>query len=93
MRGLRAWLLRRSLNRELQKELQFHIDEHAHDLVASGLSPDEAKRRACIELGGADQIAERIRDGWPEAWLITSSATSAMPFARSGGRRGLPPQS
>jgi predicted permease len=69
MRGLRAWLLRRRLNRELQKELQFHIDQHTHDLVASGLSADEAKRRACIELGGADQIAERIRDGRPEAWV------------------------
>jgi putative ABC transport system permease protein len=69
MRSLRAWLLRRSLNRELQKELQFHIDEHTHDLVASGLSPDEAKRRACIELGGVDQIAERIRDGRPKAWV------------------------
>ena len=69
MRALRAWLLRRRLNRELQKELQFHIDEHTQDLEASGLSADEAKRRAYIELGGADQIAERIRDGRPEAWV------------------------
>lgn len=69
MRSLRAWFLRRSLHRELQKELQFHIDEHTHDLVASGLLPEEAKRRAYIELGGADQIAERIRDARPEAWV------------------------
>ena len=69
MRGLRAWLLRRRLNRDLHKELQFHVDEHARDLMASGLAPDEARRRARLELGGVDQIAERVRDGRPDAWL------------------------
>ena len=68
MRAFRAWLRRRRLNRELQKELQFHVDEHTRVLIASGLSPDEARRRARLELGGVEQVAERVRDGRPDAW-------------------------
>jgi len=47
---------------EIDKELQFHIEARVADLTASGLPPDEARRRTRLELGGAMQVKEAIRD-------------------------------
>src|SRR5467141_3567512 len=47
---------------EIDKELRFHIEERVADLIASGLPPDEARRRTRLELGGAMQVKEAIRD-------------------------------
>src|SRR5689334_19397409 len=69
MRGLRVWLHRRRRDRDLRRELEFHIEAHRCDLIAAGLAPDDATRRARLELGGVDQIAERVRDGRADAWL------------------------
>jgi hypothetical protein len=30
---------------EIEKELQFHIDERTDDLLAAGIAPDEARRQ------------------------------------------------
>jgi hypothetical protein len=64
-----AWLRRRQRDRDLEKELQFHLNHHVRDLIAAGLPPPEAYRRARLELGGVDQIKERVRDARPGAWL------------------------
>src|SRR5476649_1765879 len=47
---------------ELDKELQFHIDERIDELVASGAAPAEARRRARLEFGGVMQTKEAVRD-------------------------------
>ena len=47
---------------ELDKELQFHIDSRIDDLIAEGLAPDEARRRARLEFGGMMQAKEAVRD-------------------------------
>jgi predicted permease len=47
---------------ELEKELSFHLDQHTSDLIARGHSPEEARRRARLALGGPDQVKERCRD-------------------------------
>ena len=47
---------------EIDKELQFHIEARVADLTASGLPPDEARRRTRLELGGTMQVKEAIRD-------------------------------
>ena len=61
-----AWwrrLLRRSkCEEELEKELSFHLDQHTSDLVAQGHSPEEARRRARLALGGPEQVKEMCRD-------------------------------
>ncbi len=48
--------------KELDQELQFHLDRQIADHVAAGLSPEEAHRRAKLELGGLDRIKEEVRD-------------------------------
>jgi predicted permease len=74
---------RRSLERDLERELDFHLDELSRDLVRSGLSPEEARRRARIELGGVEQVKEDSRDTrgtrWLEDWVYdTRFALRAM---------------
>jgi predicted permease len=56
-------------DRDLDKELRFHVEEHVRDLIAAGLSPEEARRRAQLDMGGINQIKERIRDARRGAWL------------------------
>jgi len=48
----RTWRDDRALATELDEELAFHLDMRTEELVADGLSPREARRRAEDELGG-----------------------------------------
>ena len=54
---------------ELEKELRFHLEQHALDLQAQGLPPDEARRRARLALGGPEQVKEYCRDARGTRWL------------------------
>ncbi len=54
-------LIRRSrANRQLDSELRFHIEQQIAEYVASGMAPDEARRRARREFGGLDQVKEQV---------------------------------
>jgi putative ABC transport system permease protein len=54
---------------ELEKELRFHLDQHTADLIAQGLDPEEARRRARLALGGPEQVKEHCRDARGTRWL------------------------
>ncbi|MBO0725244.1 MAG: ABC transporter permease [Blastocatellia bacterium] len=60
---------RRKQEEELEKELRFHLDQHTADLIARGLDPEEARRRARLALGGPEQVKERCRDARGTRWL------------------------
>ena len=47
---------------QLDKELQFHIDSRIADLIAEGLTLEEARRRTRLEFGGVMQTKEAVRD-------------------------------
>ena len=47
---------------EFSDELESHIAMHVEDGVRSGLSAEEARRRALIQLGGAEQTRQAWRD-------------------------------
>ena len=66
---IRAWLRRlvgvfvsdrseADLSAELQSHLQLHIDDN----LRAGMTPEEARRRALLALGGVDQTKEHYRD-------------------------------
>jgi predicted permease len=55
---------RRDLERDLSRELGYHVERRVADLVAAGLDETEARRRAAIELGGMTQVRETVRDTW-----------------------------
>ncbi|HTZ46761.1 MAG TPA: ABC transporter permease [Verrucomicrobiae bacterium] len=53
---------RKRLERELEKELQFHVQESTAKLMERGENAEEARRQAVIKLGGVEQAKESIRD-------------------------------
>jgi len=68
-----TWLLRLvrrgRMEELLDRELRFHLDAHTADLVARGMPPDEARRRARLALGGPEQVKEQCRDARGTRWL------------------------
>ncbi|HKM89212.1 MAG TPA: ABC transporter permease [Candidatus Acidoferrales bacterium] len=59
---LRSLLRRDAVESEMNDELRFHVERQTEKLAASGMNPEEAARRARIELGGLEQVKEECRD-------------------------------
>lgn len=59
---VRSLLRRRTVEAELDDELQFHLERQIEKCVESGMKPEEARWRARIELGGLEQTKEECRD-------------------------------
>ena len=63
-------LFRKSrMESELESELRFHVENLVADKMREGMTEQESRRAACLELGGIDQIKEECRDveahdGW-----------------------------
>ena len=55
--------------RPLRSEIDYHIDRVTHDHIARGVDPQEARRLALLEFGGASQIEEDLRDVHRPRWL------------------------
>jgi len=69
MNWYRRLIHRNKMEDQLEKELQFHIDQHAADLIASGQPRDEARRLARLAIGGPEQTKENCRDARGTRWL------------------------
>src|ERR1700693_3025453 len=65
----RRLLRRRKMEDQLEKELRFHLDQHASELIAQGQAPDEARRQARLTFGGPEQVKEMCRDARGTRWL------------------------
>ena len=59
---LRGLFRRKSMEMDLDEELRAHVERQAEKYVRSGLSREEAARRARLEFGGVDQVKEECRD-------------------------------
>src|SRR5437870_2723374 len=66
---LRSILRGRQVERELDEELQFHMDHKIAEGIANGLSPDEARRAALRAMDGLEQRKEEMRDARRIHWL------------------------
>jgi hypothetical protein len=62
------WFRRRSLERGLHRELEYHFDRRIADLTSAGIPEPEARRRVGVELGLA-QVREEVRDVWLTRWF------------------------
>src|SRR5882724_11107732 len=69
MKKLLNWFRREDLENGLNRELRYHFDRRAGDLMQSGLPEWEARRQATLELGGMAQVREEVRDVWLTRWL------------------------
>jgi hypothetical protein len=63
---VRSLVQGRQLDRELDEELQYHLDRLVDEFVASGTSPEDARRAARREMGAIEPRKEECRDcvGW-----------------------------
>jgi len=59
---------RKQMDEQLDKELRFHLDRHAADLIARGRPPEQATREARLALGGPEQVREQCRDARGTRW-------------------------
>lgn len=68
---LAALFRSRRLDRELNDEIQAHLELAERDARAAGLSPEQARREARLRFGGIDQMCEVHRDERSLQWLDT----------------------
>src|SRR5262245_53954670 len=59
---LRAGLRRRNIEREMDRELQFHLEMETAENLRRGMSEEEARRAARLSFGGVEQTKEAYRD-------------------------------
>lgn len=81
------WFRRGSLERGLDRELQYHFDRRVADLITAGIPEHDARCRAAAELGLA-QVREEVRDVWLTRWLrdfLYDLRFSARSLLRSPG--------
>src|SRR5579871_4355012 len=59
---LRSFVRHHTVETELADELQFHFEKQVEKYVRSGLTREEAVRRARLLFGGLDQVKEECRE-------------------------------
>jgi predicted permease len=62
MYRLRAIFCRDRLDADLEEEVRCHLDHETEKYLRSGVTEEEAKRRAWLALGGIQQVTEECRD-------------------------------
>ena len=55
---------RKRAERELDAELQFHLDRLTEKHIDEGIAPVEAARLARVRLGGLSRVKEECRESW-----------------------------
>ena len=61
------------LERELDAELRYHFDREVADNLRMGMSEEEARRRARLDLGGDDPLKESCRDARGTRWVLDTA--------------------
>ena len=60
---------RNVVDRDMEQELRFHLEQQIAVNIAAGMRPDEARYAALREFGGVDQIREECRDMRSVNWI------------------------
>ena len=72
MNPLRRWLRRKSeFERNMSDELRFHVEQQIAANVAAGMSLQEARRQASLQLGALEGVKENCREERRGSWLET----------------------
>src|SRR6266480_817409 len=56
-------------DQELDEELRDHLERKTEGYIAQGMTQEEARRRARIDLGGIEQTKEKCRDARRVNWI------------------------
>jgi putative ABC transport system permease protein len=71
VRRLLALISTRRLDSQLEDEVRAHLEMAERDAIASGLSPEEARRAARRRFGSIERIKEEHRDRRSARWIET----------------------
>src|SRR5438067_1504311 len=81
---LRFYLSRRRTS-ELDEEIQFHLEQAIAAEIASGKTPEEARRLAVVAFGGIERTREQSHEQRP-GWLL-ETVLQDVRYALRGFRR------
>lgn len=89
---LRALFGGQRLERELNDELRFHLDQQASEYLKQGMSSEEAVRAARATLGNVPLLREDVRAVWRWRWfdqLVQDVRCGTRALTRSRGFAGM----
>jgi hypothetical protein len=66
---LRSLFRRRQVEQELDEELRYHIERQTEELVAKGMTEEEARYAALRAIGGVERRKEECRDMRRLRWI------------------------
>ncbi|HEX8878546.1 MAG TPA: ABC transporter permease [Candidatus Acidoferrum sp.] len=66
---LRSLFRRSQADQELDDELRDHLERRTEEYVGEGMAPEEARRRARLDLSGLEQTKEKCRDARHVKWI------------------------
>jgi predicted permease len=66
---LRSLFRRREADQELDEELRYHVECKTEEYIARGMTPQEARRAALLEMGGIEKRKEECRDTRRVNWI------------------------
>src|ERR1700746_1693424 len=66
LRSLFRWA---QTDQEVDDELRDHLERKTEEYVAKGMAPEEARRRARLDLGGMEKVKEECRDARRVTWI------------------------
>jgi putative ABC transport system permease protein len=69
MTRIRALLRKSEMERELDEELRYHVEQQTEQNIRLGMNPDEARLAARKAFGGVEQAKERSRDARGVRWI------------------------
>ena len=67
--ALRSLLRRSEMERELDEELRYHIEQQTEQNIRLGMNPEDARCAAQKAFGGVEQAKERSRDARGVRWI------------------------
>src|SRR5579871_5374784 len=59
-----SWLRRDARARDLEEELQLHLELKVREHMARGATPGDARRQAQVDFGNKNVVVERSRERW-----------------------------
>jgi putative ABC transport system permease protein len=71
-RWMCSFARRDAMERGLDEEIRFHIEQQTDKNLRAGMTPDEARRQAFLMFGGMERVKENARDEFRPALLQDS---------------------
>ena len=86
---LRSVFRRGAVERELDEELQYHVEQQTAENVRNGMSPRDARNAALRAIGGLEFRKEQVRDTRGTRWLDEISSDLSFAFRSLRRARGF----